>query len=395
MKENSTQQDLLNILKRYHEGEANAAEKAFVDHYYGFFDQLNADVPEFTPAERADLEGEMESWLLNHINGQVLPAAGGQMNRNKLWLRIAVAASLILATAWGIFYAAKYHHHDQVNQVAAVKDVVAGSDKAVLILSDGKRIRLEGAENGELAKQAGIEITKTRDGQLVYKGTGQKTVNSPMVYNTIVIPKGGQHQLILPDGTRVWLNASSSLKYPVYFAEKERVVQLTGEGYFEVAKNTAKPFKVLSAGQLVEVYGTHFNISAYADEQFCRTTLLEGSVRVSKQSKKSGSSQHGILLPGQQAVVNEEQFQLKEVDVNSVIDWKNGYFIFKEDDIYTIMRKLSRWYNIDIDYAGNLEDVNFSGKVSKSKNLSEILRVLSLTGDVRFKVMGRRVTVMQ
>jgi len=394
MKKNTTQHDLLNMLKRYHENEANVAEKAFVDYYYDLFDQLNADALEFTPAERADLEEKMENWLLNHINTQVLPGVETKVNWNKLWLRIAVAASLVLATASGIFYYTKHQPGDKIARAISMKDVVAGSDKAVLILSNGKRICLEEAKNGELAKQAGTEITKTRDGQLVYKPTGQKTQNYAMVYNTIVIPKGGQHQLILPDGTKVWLNASSSLKYPVHFAKNERVVQLTGEGYFEVVKDRTKPFKVLSAGQLVEVYGTHFNVFAYADEQFCRTTLLEGSISVSQQGKKVGNPQHGILIPGQQAIINGEQFQVKKVDVNSAIDWKNGYFIFEEDNIHAIMNKLSRWYNIDIDYAGNLDDVNFSGKVSRSKNLSEILKVLSLTGDVKFKVTGRRVTVI-
>jgi len=394
MEKNTTQHDLLNMLKRYDEDQANAAEKAFVDCYYDFFDQINADVPELKPAERADLEREMENWLINHINTGGLPVLDTQVTRKKIWLGIAAAASLVLATASGIFYAVKYQHSDKINKVTTIKNVVADSKKAVLILADGKQIRLEESRNGELARQAGTEITNTRTGQLVYKSTGQKTGNYALVYNTIVIPKGGQHQLILPDGTKVWLNSSSSLKYPVSFAEKERVVRLTGEGYFEVARNVHKPFKVLSAGQVVEVYGTHFNVFAYADEQFCRTTLLEGSIRVSKQGEKAGNSQHHILLPGQQAVINDEKFQIKEVDVNSAIDWKNGYFIFKEDDIHTIMRKLSRWYNIDIDYMGNTAEVNFSGQVSKSKNLSEILKVLSLTGDVRFKVTGRRVTVM-
>ncbi len=210
-------------------------------------------------------------------------------------------------------------------------------------------------------------------------------------YNTITIPRGGQYQVILPDGTKVWLNSASSLKYPTVLLVNERKVERTGEGYFEVAKNKNMPFKVKFNEEEVEVLGTHFNIMAYTDEGETRATLLEGSVKISKGEFSK------VLVPGEQTISqnNQANFTVRPADIESVLAWKNGIFSLQNSGIHQIMRQIARWYDVDVVYQGNLEDKVYGGRVSKSKNISEILRNLELTGTIHFKVEGRRITVME
>jgi transmembrane sensor len=230
---------------------------------------------------------------------------------------------------------------------------------------------------------------------LICKVIGQNTKDdmpTKTVYNTIETPKGGQYRIDLPDGTMVWLNAGSSLRYPNRFAGQERKVALTGEAYFEVAKNKQMPFRVVSGKQVVEVLGTHFNINAYTDEASVKTTLLEGSVNVLLQE----THQSELLNPGQQAVVkyNGSSIVVQPVKVEEAVAWKNGYFMFVDADLESIMRQLARWYDVEVAYEGNLGSLKFGGMVSRSKSIAQTLRILELTGNVRFKVAGRRVTVM-
>jgi len=212
-----------------------------------------------------------------------------------------------------------------------------------------------------------------------------------VAFNTISTPVGGQYTVVLPDGSKVWLNAASSLKFPTAFTGTERRVELTGEGYFEVAKNKHMPFKVNFNREEVEVLGTHFNISAYPDEAVTRTTLLEGSVRISKNNIKK------ILVPGQQAISSMQTggFNIAEVNTDEAIAWKNGLFLFHNENIRSIMKKIARWYNVDVNYQGSFTNQEYGGRISQSKNLSEILKNLELTGTIHFKIEGRRVTVME
>ncbi|WP_240916558.1 FecR family protein [Pedobacter sp. HDW13] len=196
---------------------------------------------------------------------------------------------------------------------------------------------------------------------------------------------------MLDDGTTVWLNAASSLRYPLHFNGNERRVELTGEGYFEVAHLKTKPFIVVTGKQEVEVLGTHFNINAYPDEEDVKTTLLEGSVKVKSLQDKSQSK---YLKPGEQSVLNNNNWLVKQVDAATQVDWKNGRFIFKDEELKSVMRKLARWYDIEVDYTQPVENLNFSGKISRSKTLKDVLRILTRTNDVTFKVKERRVTVM-
>lgn len=262
-------------------------------------------------------------------------------------------------------------------------------------MADGSRISLTDAVEGEVAKQAGMRITKSKDGQLVYQVVEGAAANSHAtdIFNTIETPRGGQYQIKLPDGTRVWLNASSSLRYPAVFARDNREVELKGEGYFEVSKDKRRPFKVKSGIQEVKVLGTHFNVSAYSDEAMIRTTLLEGVVQVGLL--KGGAAEKNVLLkPGQQSLMSLKELKVSNADTEESVAWKNGYFKFNDESIESILKKISRWYDVDVSYEGKMTDKIFNGKVSRYGNVSDVLQILQLTGAIKFKIEGRRIIAM-
>jgi ferric-dicitrate binding protein FerR (iron transport regulator) len=277
-------------------------------------------------------------------------------------------------------------HHQPKKQIARVHDIAPGGNKAILTLADGSMIDLRAAKNGKLAKQGDMVINKNADGQIVYANSENNASSQNTGFNIATTPRGGQFQLVLADGTKVWLNAASSIKYPVVFNGNERKVELTGEAYFEVAHDKEKPFRVISNGQEVEVLGTHFNINAYHDEKSAKTTLLEGSVRISSEGKNK------MLKPGEQAHFENGDILIADVDVNEVVAWKNGFFQFKDDNIRDIMRQLGRWYDVDIKYEGNLPDREFSGTLSRNANLSQMLDILSFK-KIHFRIEGKTIIV--
>ncbi|PSL43919.1 FecR family protein [Chitinophaga niastensis] len=307
--------------------------------------------------------------------------------------RVAAAAVLLVLAAAAAFYFLPRHNSAKA-PVAALNplyknDVAPGGNKAVLILANGVTILLDSAQNGTIASEGHTAINKTKDGEIIYEAGKGKADAPATAYNTIVTPKGGQFQVTLPDGSKVWLNAGSSLKFPPVFNGKERLVELTGEAYFEVAKNAAMPFKVTAGNQTVAVLGTHFNINAYTDEKNSRTTLLEGSVKI----LHAITHRSQLLKPGQQAKVGDD-ILVSNVDAGEAIQWKNGYFNFSHEDIESIMRKVARWYDVDIQYEGNITKEEFVGATSRFEKVSEVLDMLQLTGLVHFKINGRRITVM-
>lgn len=306
------------------------------------------------------------------------------------------AAALILVVFTVGLLTLKYPYNDSTAQnlqaVNKITDVKPGEEKAILTLANGKRIILNDAASGTLVKQGNIIIKKQKNGMLEYVvSPGSPTKAHAVEYNIITTPRGGEYQIALPDGSKVWLNAASSLKFPTAFTSHERKVELTGEGYFEIAEDKHKPFKVKFNDQVVEVLGTHFDIMAYDDEAEAKTTLLEGSVKISRDNINQ------ILLPGQQAVasLNQQGFKVQQANMQQVLAWKNGYFIFRSVSIDVIMRQAARWYDVDIVYEGDWKDKEYGGRISKYKNISELLYNLELTGTVHFKVEGRRVTVMR
>lgn len=310
---------------------------------------------------------------------------------------IAAAAAILLVSAAALFLYIAYSTSEVKNSSTYANDVAPGKNGATLTLANGKQIRLSDALEGELANEAGVTISKTADGQIVYhiQSQDQQVANN---INTLSTQKGETYMVILPDQSKVWLNAASTLKYPSKFSGKERLIQLNGEAYFEVAKakiphsRETLPFRVLTASQTVEVLGTHFNINAYADQSDTRTTLLEGSVRIASQSAKDKGV---MLVPGQQSVLKEsDRIRVTKVNLNKAIAWKNGKFIFDNESIEDIMQELSRWYDVEISYQGDVSNRIFTGSMSRKMGLAAILAKISYTEAVHFKIEGRRVTVM-
>ncbi len=253
-------------------------------------------------------------------------------------------------------------------------------------MADGSTIVLDTMQNGNLAQQGNTTVIKL-DGKLAYNSANAGA--NDIAYNTLTTPRGGQYQVELPDGTRVWLNAASSLRFPTAFVGGERRVEISGEAYFEVAKNKAMPFVVSVNSTEVHVLGTHFNVMAYSEEGKIATTLLEGSVQVSKAGKKH------VIVPGQQAVWKENgDFNLNgDIDLEEVVSWKNGKFHFNNADIKVIMRQIARWYDVDVEYRDNLSETQLGGIVSRKEDLRQLLSYFEMTGKVKFNLEGRKIIV--
>ncbi len=304
-----------------------------------------------------------------------------------LWMRYAAAIALFLGVSFGLYV---YIDHDFQEKLAATKsrnDVKPGGNKAILTLSNGAKIVLNDAKDGTLAQQGNASVVKLANGELAYKQAG--STNEAPVYNTMSTPRGGQYRLQLPDGTLVMLNAESSITYPIAFTGNERVVTISGEVYFEVTKNKKMPFRVHFGDQTVEVLGTHFNICAYKDQPAFKTTLIEGSVKISK----AGENQ--LLVPGQQAIYEPDshKFNVKTVDTDDILAWKNGLFLFDNTEIDNVMLQLARWYNIEVIYKGPKPTLNFTGEIRKDSNLSRVFKILESTGGAKFTINGNMVTV--
>jgi ferric-dicitrate binding protein FerR (iron transport regulator) len=349
-------------------------------------------------------EGLQDDQMLALIQQNLQQRISAERKRPKLlslyyikWISVA-ASFMVLAT--GIVYwlqVLRNKHHQPVAVNTPIKTdntIKPGGNKAILKLADGTELVLDSAATGTLAQQGQAKIIKLSDGRLSYKT--DNATPAEVLYNTITTPKGGQYQVLLADGSKVWLNALSSLRFPATFNGKERMVELTGEGYFEVAKNPSHPFivNILSStggvgrGRHVEVLGTHFNINAYADEPAVKTTLLEGSVKV------SSSKQTSILKPGQQAAMATEGniTVVNDADIDAVMAWKNGMFYFNSADIETILRQAARWYDVQFEYQALIKE-HFSGQISRNVNLDKLLKILQLTGKVNFEINGKTVTV--
>ena len=313
------------------------------------------------------------------------------IKKRSIWLRIA-AAVIILIIGAGTYFLLN-HPQKEHEIVKSTKenhqkdDIMPGGNHALLTLSNGNTIILDNAKNGNLGNQGNTQVMKLDSGTLAYYNNNKN--DQEVVYNTISTPRGGQYEIKLPDGTHVWLNSASSLKFPTTFSGTKREVELSGEAYFEVVKNKQMPFEVLVGSTKVSVLGTHFNINAYNDEPSINTTLLEGSVKFTVGSIEK------LLHPGQQSVfyTSSQTVKVYSVDVQEVIAWKNGFFEFDNTDLATIMRQLSRWYNVDIIYQTTNNKGLFGGGISKQLNLSEVLHLLETNG-VKFKIEDRKVIVL-
>ena len=303
----------------------------------------------------------------------------------------AAAAIFIVIGSFAFLY--KIGVIGEKKEIQYLSDALPGSNKAVLVLADGRKISLTDINNGAVAKEAGLSITKTSDGQLIYTVAKEAAGSESSLrgaFNTIETPKGGMWQVKLPDGSSVWLNAASSLTYPIAFSNgKKRIVELKGEAYFEVAKDKLHPFVVKTARQEVEVLGTSFNINSYLDEPTVKTTLLEGNVRVAADGLPAK-----VLVPDEQAVLSNNEISILKVDAAESIDWKNGYFMFNNEKQESIMKKIARWYNVKIEYANpSAKEVTYYGSISRFEKVSQVLRKFEQTGEVKFEIDKDKITV--
>lgn len=305
------------------------------------------------------------------------------VKRRQLIYRSLAAALVAGVLATGIYLAMPGKKPEKM--VAVKKAPLApGSDKAVLTLADGTTIPLDSAGNGALAQQGGTSITNA-NGALSYKAGNN---GNEVMYNTVATPHGGQYQLTLADGSQVWLNAASSIRFPTAFTGRERVVEITGEAYFEIASNASQPFSVKVNDIQVKVLGTSFNIMAYADEQAVKTTLVTGAVQLTQGKNTS------VLKPGLQASLSGDKgFVISEADMEQALAWKEGRFRFRNTNIKTIMRQLSRWYNMEVDYKGDVSDIDLTGVISRREEAEKLLKALETTQRVHFEVNGNKVTV--
>lgn len=303
------------------------------------------------------------------------------------WYRFAAAAVILIVLSAGAYFYFSPRSQRPIATVAPKQNDIAppAGNKAVLILADGTKIELDSTGNGTLAVQGNVQIIKKSTGEISYAGTAAGVVT----YNTLSVPRGSKPMsLTLSDGSKVWINVGSSLTYPTAFAGNERKVKITGEAYFEVVHNEKMPFIVQKGDLMVRDLGTHFNVNTYEDEFAEQVTLLEGSVRV------TGNTLSQLLKPGQQVLINNNNIKvLNDVNMDEVMAWKDGKFRFdKNTDISTIMRQISRWYNVDIEYQGKVSQ-HFWGSISKDVNVSQVLKILEATGGVKFTVEGNKIIV--
>lgn len=368
------------LLDKYANGSCTEEELAILHTWYL---EQSPDIPAIS-VEEVEM-AKQEVWNSLPIHKAAISKTA-KLFPSKLIKRIAVAAVAVLSLSLGYYFIQK-DHLNLDNPTVKHEKIVPGGNKAVLTLADGTIIDLNKVQNGLLSHNNGINIVKTDDGKIVYNANANE--NETVAWNTLSIPAGGYYNITLSDGTIVWLNAKSSLKYPTEFTGKERIVELNGEGYFEVAHRKNQPFKVITAHQTVEVLGTHFNINAYHDEQSTTTTLLEGSVKINTSGIEK------LLVPNQQAKLSDGKMTITYCNSDNAIDWVNNDFIFYNESLSSIMKKISRWYNVEVSYPANLSDLEFTGSISRSKNITQVLKIMELTGMVNFKVEGRRITVMQ
>lgn len=381
-----TKEQYVLLYEKYTLGICTEEEKKLFEQYS---DEFSLDNTQWDKEQLGD-EKQASERMYNRFQDEI------RLNFHRSWFdsyKFSAAAAILIILGIGIylFKNLSLQTNTALSDIAIQKkSIPPGGKKAILTLQDGSQIVLDNSQNGVVASQANTVITKTKDGQVIYDPSESGSLDPETVpYNSISTPRGGEYQLLLPDNTRVWLNAASTIKFPTVFCGKERNVELSGEAYFEVAQNKEMPFRVSVNGTEIEVLGTHFNVNAYNDKTEVNTTLLEGSVRL-KNSKKET-----ILKPGQSGISSATGgMKVKNVNAEDAVAWKNGYFVFQDEDIYSIMAKAARWYDVDVEFRGNMKDKGFFGKVNRYDNISELLRNMELTREVQFKVEGRRVIVM-
>lgn len=386
-----SKQDFISLYEKFLAGKCSDEEKKLLETYYAEIKLMDNQWE-----DSLGNEDEIREAIVSRIQAatdyqEPLPRVN---HRKYSWL--GYAASILLVVTAGLFSWHYFAGKQKAEQIAAVNkhrnDIHPGSNQAYLQLANGASIMLHNLKNGEISGSTSVKIRKVSDSSITYSYNQHAHSNPTTAIdsNSLVIPKGGIFQTILSDGTKVWLNSASSLKYPVAFAGKERRVILSGEAYFEVAKNKNMPFKVSVNGVDVQVLGTHFNVLGYADETEIKTTLLEGSVKLHSAKGQA------LLIPGEQGVFSHQRtnFAVSKVNTEDAVSWKEGFFVFDNESIQSIMPKIARWYNVEIVYQDKPGQNKLGGTISRYKDINTVLKALESTGAAHFRIEGRRVIVM-
>ncbi|HCL04873.1 MAG TPA: iron dicitrate transport regulator FecR [Chitinophagaceae bacterium] len=387
------------LISKYEQGLLSEAAKKELDNWYHSFDDQHTVVSDVPQGSEEDLSERIAFRLKESLaleDDYSLPVAG---KASRKWYKPAVAALIFILLSGTIYYFIQPENTTAqqplvLSAPVPAGDVAPGGNKAMLTLDDGSVIVLDSANNGILGEQGDVEVKKLDNGLVAYQTNKDGSVAEEKIfYNTISTPRGGEYQVTLSDGSKVWLNAASSIRFPTVFRGNDRKVQITGEVYFEVAHNDAKPFKVSAGKSAIEVLGTHFNVNAYDDEVQVRASLLEGSIKVFA-ADEADQQQVKILRPGQQARMSKSGRinVVNNMDTEEVMAWKNGLFVFKSTDLRSIMRQIARWYDVDIEYKGSV-GMQFTGQITRNNNVSKVLEMLELTEEVKFKVEGKHVIV--
>lgn len=368
------------ILAKYRQHKSSLEETKFLETYYDMF-EVNEDL---INSENEPLFSELKEDIKAKIDQQI---AGPKVKKlNYGWLKYAAAVLLLVSVS--IYFFSDQQKSDPITQMDAA--ISPGGNNAILTLANGKKIALNDAAKGEISKQSGISVSKSKEGELIYTVVSREGDElSENTHNTISTPNGGQYTIILSDGTKVMLNSASSMTFPTSFKAADRRVELNGEAYFEVAKDKNKRFRVISGLQTVEVLGTHFNVNAYGDEKIIKTTLLEGAVKVFTAKKSV------LIEPGEQAVLDkadENSIAKHLVNINKETSWINGIFSFEGDDLKSVMRQVARWYDVNVIYVGPISEEKYFGEISRSSRLSEVIKILELN-NVKFEVAGKTIKV--
>ena len=386
------------MLDRYLKNQANTKEKEKLDE---FFEENSNSIEASKSIENLS---KLEDKIFNYIQFGIKEQVKKESTLNRMpYLQVAASILVIFLFSTTIyFYRSSLASKSQLpiaQSVAKLEDKQPAKNIAILTLGNNSQIVLDEATNGEIAQESGVSILKTDKGELIYKirNSNNLSNNDLNKYNTISTPMGGKFKVILPDGSLVVLNAASTLKYPLHFDEKLRKVSFTGEAYFEIAKLVDKqkkriPFYVYSNNQIVEVLGTHFNINSYDNEEYSKTTLLEGSVKIINEKSTATAK---ILKPGQQAVIKRGDVQTKILiaDEAQALAWKDGYFLFKNTNIKDVVNELERWYNVDIQYDDAMEFENITGYISRNVKISSVLKMLQLSGIVNYEISGSKIII--
>lgn len=383
-----TEEQYLSLCEKYLKGDCTPEEESLIKNYQDKHGLISDKWDETIMGN----QDRIRSLLRDKLQKSISKRTATVINIYK-W-HLAAAATILLFTIIGVYFVrptfVKSTSYATNHPRETKAGIQPGSNRAILTLTNGNKIVLDSAENGVLTKEGNAAISKSGSGLLIKGDGGNDNSLNANTLNTITIPRGGKYDIVLSDGTKVSLNSTSSLTFPTTFTGTERKVTLTGEAYFEVAKNKAMPFKInVENKQVVEVLGTHFNINAYADEGNITTTLLEGSVKIKYKNK------YTLIKPGQMAVNDlSRSLTVKPADVDEVMAWKNGMFIFNNENITSIMKKVSRWYDVDVVFKGDMDNINFTGNYSRSKSLSTLLKNIELIEKVHFVIEGRRVTII-